>query len=265
MKLTIIGAGNMGGAVARGLVGSGFLAEHRVTVVDHNAGVRDAFAELGVDAFADLGHHDAVCACRDADVVMLAVKPWYVAGVVAELLPVLNDRPNVVLASVAAGVTVSDFQEMGVRNPVVRVMPNTAVSVRESMTFVVGDSQVSELQVGLVCDIFALLGEVRLLKAEAELEAAMHLASCGIAYALRYVRAAVQGGVELGMSEPLARQAVAQTLIGAATLLLKSGNHPEVEIDRVTTPGGITIKGLNAMEAAGFSSAVVAGLVGNRL
>lgn len=89
----------------------------------------------------------------------------------------------------------------------------------------------------------------------------MQLASCGIAYALRYVRAATQGGIELGMREDVARKAIAQTLIGAAELLLQNNTHPEIEIDRVTTPGGITIKGLNAMEAAGFSNSVIAGLL----
>ena len=97
-----------------------------------------------------------------------------------------------------------------------------------------------------------------------EMTAGMAVASCGMAYAMRYIRAAAQGGVELGLRPSTATAAVAQTLRGAAALLESRGSHPEEEIDRVTTPGGVTIKGLNAMEAAGFSAAVVAGIKASR-
>lgn len=90
--------------------------------------------------------------------------------------------------------------------------------------------------------------------------AATSLCSCGIAFAMRYVRAATEGGVELGIYPDKAKQYVLQTLRGAVELLESTGNNPEAEIDKVTTPGGITIKGLNAMEAHGFSNAVIQGL-----
>ncbi|WP_303037550.1 pyrroline-5-carboxylate reductase dimerization domain-containing protein, partial [uncultured Duncaniella sp.] len=90
--------------------------------------------------------------------------------------------------------------------------------------------------------------------------AATSIASCGIAYALRYIRAAMEGSVELGIRAPLAQEMIVQTLIGAASLLQEPGTHPETEIDKVTTPGGLTIRGLNAMEHSGFTSAVINGL-----
>ena len=96
---------------------------------------------------------------------------------------------------------------------------------------------------------------------EAHLGSGTALASCGIAYALRYIRAASEGGVQLGFKADDATRIVAQTVKGAVSLLESSGKHPEQLIDQVTTPGGVTIKGLNAMEEAGFSNAVIKGLV----
>jgi pyrroline-5-carboxylate reductase len=126
------------------------------------------------------------------------------------------------------------------------------------MTFVAEDGATEE-QTALVMKIFSLMGEAMLVN-ERVLEVGMVLASCGIAFALRYVRAAAEGGVELGIPAAQATQIVAATLKGAAELLLRNGSHPEQEIDKVTTAGGITIKGLNEMEHAGFTSAVIRGL-----
>ncbi len=95
---------------------------------------------------------------------------------------------------------------------------------------------------------------------EEMMAAATVLSSCGIAYALRYIRAAMQGGVEIGFSAEMARDITAQTVKGAAELILQGGNHPEIEIDRVTTPGGITIAGINEMEHKGFSSSLIHGI-----
>ena len=108
-------------------------------------------------------------------------------------------------------------------------------------------------------NIFNELGEAMLVE-EKLIPAGTSLASCGIAYALRYIRAAMEGGVELGFRADDAKRIVMQTLRGAVDILDAGGQHPEVEIDRVTTPGGLTIKGLNAMEAAGFTNSVIEGL-----
>ena len=138
-----------------------------------------------------------------------------------------------------------------------RVVPNTAIAIGESMTVVSGCG-VSEQQTGEVCSLFDRLGETLLVE-ERLLDAAMALGSCGTAYALRYVRAAMEAGIELGLYPEQAEKIVAQTVKGAAEILLRGGAHPEAEIDKVTTPGGYTIKGLNRMEECGFSNAVIEG------
>lgn len=201
-------------------------------------------------------------AARGADLVVLAVKPWKMETVAHELMPVLDYRKQMV-ASVAGGVTLADLaglyrREDGALLPLFYVMPNTAVAVRQSMTFVAA-SGATEQQTEAVVSLFRLLGEVLLVE-EHLMDGGMALASCGIAFAMRYIRAAMEGGVELGFYPAEAQQIVMQTLKGAVELLRNTGRHPEAEIDRVTTPGGITIRGLNEMEHAGFTDSVIRGL-----
>lgn len=200
-------------------------------------------------------------AVRGADLVLLAVKPWKMEEVARELKPVLDYRTQMV-ASVAGGVGLADlstlYRHKNMLPPLFYVMPNTAVAVRQSMTFVAAQGA-SEEQTAAVVNLFRLLGEAMLVE-ERLMDGGMALASCGIAFAMRYIRAAMEGGVELGFYPNEAKQIVMQTLRGAVELLQSTGNHPEAEIDRVTTPGGITIRGLNEMEHAGFTDSVIRGL-----
>lgn len=213
--------------------------------------------------FADKGVRTTTSnreAVRDADLVVYAVKPWILPEVVAGTAPLI-DTARQEVAAIVATVSTADlrklFEDAGRR--IVRgsiVMPNTAMDVRRSLTFLVeAGTQPSELAPAF----FALSGTVMPI-AEKTLPAAMALASCGIAFAMRYVRAAMEGGVELGVRGSEAMKMVMAAMGGACALLSREGAHPEPEIDKVTTPGGITIRGLNAMEEAGFTAAVIAGL-----
>jgi pyrroline-5-carboxylate reductase len=138
------------------------------------------------------------------------------------------------------------------------MIPNTAIDVMESFSCVSSFNASGE-QEDLILSIFNEMGKAMLVP-ESQLNAFMSLSSCGIAYAFRYIRAATQGGVEMGIYPNIAKDVVLQTLKGAVALLEANGTNPEVEIDKVTTPGGITIKGLNEMENAGFSASIVKGL-----
>lgn len=252
MKITVIGAGNMGGAIIRGLVASKRIAAEDITAVAVSAKTLDAMRALGVQATAD-----TVQAVADADVVLLAVKPWLVESVAAQTAPAV--RADALIGSVAAGVGFEALAAyFGADKALFRIMPNTAVTVGEGMTFVTARNATPE-QTRTIVSLFEPLGMVMEVP-EKLFDGGMALASCGIAYALRYVRAAMEGGIELGIPPLMAQTIVAQTIKGAAEILLRTGNHPEAEIDKVTTPGGITIKGLNAMEANGFTHAVIEGL-----
>lgn len=251
MKITVIGAGNMGGAIIRGLVASKRIAAEDITAVAVSAKTLDAMRALGVQATAD-----TVQAVADADVVLLAVKPWLVESVAAQAAPAV--RADALIGSVAAGIGFEMLASHFGDKPLFRMMPNTAVTVGEGMTFVTARNATPE-QARTIVSLFEPLGMVMEVP-EKQFDGCMALASCGIAYALRYVRAAMEGGIELGIPPLMAQTIVAQTIKGAAEILLRTGNHPEAEIDKVTTPGGVTIKGLNAMEANGFTHAVIEGL-----
>lgn len=302
MKIAIIGAGNMGGAIARGLaqsslssvaapVSSPVPASSSASSTVASSASAASFASSAADSYcpADgpVAFYEIVVAnpsqqklealqteypsvqitqsnveaVRGADLVLLAVKPWKMEEVACELKPVLDYRTQMV-ASVAGGVGLADLSALFRHNdmlpPLFYVMPNTAVAVRQSMTFVAAQGA-SEEQTAAVVDLFRLLGEAMLVE-ERLMDGGMALASCGIAFAMRYIRAAMEGGVELGFYPNEAKQIVMQTLSGAVELLRSTGSHPEAEIDRVTTPGGITIRGLNEMEHAGFTDSVIRGL-----
>ncbi|MDE6536618.1 MAG: NAD(P)-binding domain-containing protein [Muribaculaceae bacterium] len=255
MKISIIGAGAMGGAIALGLVESG-MNPVDITISNPHENKLVSFREKGLRITKD--NKEAV---KGADVVFIAVKPWILPGVVAEIKDTLHYNYQAI-SVVAAGVSGEDlrgwFDYNGYCPTISLSMPNTAVRLRESMTFIVpvtGNDRNPDIE------LYRRLGEVKVIE-ERLLPAATSLASCGIAYALRYIRAATEGGVQLGFRASEAQDIVAQTVKGAA-LLLADGEHAEAEIDKVTTPGGLTIRGLNAMESAGFTNAVIKGLIPN--
>lgn len=262
MKITIIGAGNMGGAIARGLAKSGTFAEDAITCTARSAGTLEKLRSTnpGFNLLTD-----NVAAVNGADMVVLAVKPWLMQGVIEEIKFSL-DLQKQIIVSVAAGISCGQLEEwltagvpqLGIAPVIFRVIPNTAVEVLESMTFIAAIREgMSQLQ--LIEQIFSKLGPTMVV-AESQIAACTALASCGIAFAMRYIHASAQGGVEIGVKASDAQKIVEHTLIGAAKLLLEKGTHPASEIDKVTTPGGITIRGLNEMEHAGFTSSVIRGL-----
>ena len=260
MKLAIIGTGNMGGAIARGLIASAsWQASDLICTAKTDAGLSRIRTTLpGVQATQDNKQ-----AASGADIILLAVKPWLISEVIEEILPVLNLSRQLII-SVAAGISLWELErlmaspESTVPPVLFRAIPNTAVEVLNGVTFICAQNA-TEKQTTLVHDLFAALGYT-VVTDEQHLAAGTSLASCGIAFAMRYIRAAMEGGVELGFRPEEAARIVEHTVHGAASLLLQSGMHPEAAIDKVTTAGGITIKGLNAMERSGFTAAVIDGL-----
>ena len=248
MKISVIGAGNMGGATARGLVKAGAVKPSDVTVSDISPVVLASFSALGYNTTKDSAQ-----AVKGADVVMLVVKPWLVEEVISVIKPEL-DYSSQVIVCIAAGITPQQLSEWlgcdanGVVAQCMLVIPNTAIEILQSMTFIT-PVMASPESVEKVKSLFDSTGTSMVVNYD-HMGAATALASCGIAYAMRY----------MGFYPADAVKIVCQTVQGAAGLLSQPGAHPEVEIDKVTTPGGITIKGLNEMEHAGFTSAVIRGL-----
>ncbi|MBM3441505.1 MAG: pyrroline-5-carboxylate reductase [Bacteroidetes bacterium] len=252
-KLAIIGGGNLGRAIAEGLAASSFtLPGHIFLTRRHVDPLRD-LEDAGI-----LVSNDNRQAVRFADTVLIAVKPYQVRELLHQLKPELDPARHV-LCSVVTGVSIAEMAEiLGASFPMVRAMPNTAIAIGESMTCLCA-SGVSPEQSAYVEALFSHLGRVVAID-ERLMDAATVLGACGIAYALRYIRASIQGGIEIGFDAATASLIAAQTVKGAAELLIRTGRHPEEEIDKVTTPRGCTIAGLNEMEHCGFSSSLIKGI-----
>ena len=252
-SIAIIGCGNLGRSIAEGLMD----AEHQdyhVYATRRNLDAIDHLRARGVVLTSD--NREAVAA---ADVVLLTVKPYNVDKILKEVKDLLQPERHV-LISAASGVTSAMIRsQVGEAMPVYRAMPNTATLVKESITCVSHDNGTAE-QLGLVVHLFSHVGKAIVID-EHLMEAATVLGACGIAYAMRFIRAMTQGGIQIGFSAELASLIASQTVKGAAQLLLEGDSHPESEIDKVTTPKGCTIVGLNEMEHAGFSSSLIKGIV----
>jgi pyrroline-5-carboxylate reductase len=195
---------------------------------------------------------------KASGIIILAVKPFQVKEVIEGFKKDLDSSH--ILVSVVTGILISDMEDIIRKKiPVFRAMPNTAIAIRESMTCL-SASNASDEHIRIINDIFSTLGKVVTIE-EKLMDAATVLGACGTAYAMRYIRANIQGGIEIGFDAQTASLIAAQTVKGAADLLLQKGSHPEYEIDKVTTPKGCTIAGLNEMEHRGFSSSLIKGVV----
>lgn len=240
----------MGGAIARGLAKGSLVKVEDITVSNPSQGKLEALKAEFPDMQVTADNSEAVAG---ADIVVLAVKPW----IVGEVLHKLQLKETQMVISIAAGIKLGDlWQLLGQKgNPLFRVIPNTAISEMQSMTLV-SCSQASQEQIQLVLDVFSEMGLAMLIPEE-KMAAATAMTSCGIAYALKYIQAAMQAGIELGVRPKDGMRMVAQSLKGAAELILANDTHPSVEIDKVCTPGGLTIKGINQLEHDGFTSALI--------
>lgn len=251
-RIAIIGGGNLGTAIAEGLISSRFCKPADITITKRNTATLQSLAKKGVVVTPD-----NAAAVRSSGLVILAVKPFQVADVLGNLRSAFTQQH--MLASVVTGVLTGELLDILKKKiPVCRAMPNTAIAIRESMTCLSFSNAVPE-QVDYVKRLFETVGKVAVID-EKLMDAATVLGACGTAYAMRYIRANIQGGIEIGFDAVTANLIAAQTVKGAAELLLQKGTHPEQEIDKVTTPKGCTIAGLNEMEHQGFSSSLIKGI-----
>jgi pyrroline-5-carboxylate reductase len=252
-KVAILGGGNLGSSIARGLIEAKVLNPSDLTVTRRRVHLLDNLKDKGVHITDQ--NQDAV---KSADLVILAVKPHQVIGLAEEIKSLLSPKKHTIV-SVITGVSSVQLEEMLPGIAIFRAMPNTAIALSESMTCISSTGSYPEIE-PKIKEFFDCLGVTIILNEEL-MGAATVIGACGIAFALRFMRAMSQGGIEIGFSAEISQLITAQTIKGATQLILESSNHPEQEIDRVTTPMGVTISGLNEMEHQGFSSAVIKGLL----
>jgi len=252
-NICLIGVGNIGSAIASGLAAAENFSTSRIILTRRRIHLLDHMKKQGFQI-----ESDNIRAVEKSEIVIVAVEPQQVVAVLQEIGPSLNPDKHI-LISIVTGISTVEIRELiGKELPIIRAMPNTAIAVRESMTCLASEhAENGAMEVAET--IFSSVGKTLVIKEE-HMIAATALGACGVAFFLRAIRAASQGGIEIGFHAHEALAIAAQTARGAATLILVGKNHPEHEIDRVTTPRGCTIAGLNHMEHEGFSSAMIKGI-----
>ncbi len=253
-KLSIIGCGNIGLSMLQGFLKEETIAAKNITVTRRNINELSNFKQLGVKITTD-----NIRAIKESNLIIIAVKPYNIVSVLEEIKDHLNPKIHI-LISITAGVAISKIQDVvGISIPIFRAMPNISASVGKSLSCICHkDAGIEDVE--SVKLLFDSIGTSMVIDEEL-MQSATILGACGVAYVLRFIRAMIQGGIQIGFDAKTASEIVNQTVKGAAELLIERKEHPEYEIDKVTTPKGCTIVGLNEMEHNGFSSSLIKGIV----
>lgn len=252
-NIAILGSGNIGISLAKGLVKASYAQPGQISLTRRNVSSLLPLEEQGFVVSSD---NAAVVAA--SEIVVLAVLPQQLNQLLEQIRPMVDIEKHLFI-SVASGVSCADIRnKLGDEVQVIRAMPNTAIAIGQSMTCIATDNA-SSAYIEEVTTMFETVGSVVKIN-EDLMTSATALCACGIAFFLRAIRAASQGGVEIGFHADEALKMAVQTAKGAADLLLQMQSHPEQEIDKVTSPKGCTIAGLNEMEHNGFSSSLIKGI-----
>ena len=252
-KIAIIGCGNLGLSILNGLLAQGVSASN-IVVTKRNTQSLEHLQNSGVRVSSN--NEDAI---QQSEIIIVALKPYTILEVLKDVQHALNPDSHVIV-SLATGISIDQLQSaINSPTPIFRAMPNTGADVGMSMTCICTNSEDSEKH-QLIMECFAGIGETIQID-ESLMDSATVLGACGIAFVLRFMRAMIQGGIQIGFDSKTASNIVYHTVQGAAQLLIQNGQHPEYEIDKVTTPKGCTIAGLNEMEHNGMSSALIKGIV----
>lgn len=251
-KIAIIGCGNLGLSILNGLLAKNEFPPSNITVTKRNTRSLDHLKNTGIHIT-----NDNVEAVQNAEIIIFALKPYNILDCISELSVYFDSKKHSIV-SLATGISLLDIEtKFENKLPIYRAMPNTAAGVSEAITCLCSNQKTSN---EIILNIFNSIGQTIEID-EILMESATVLGACGIAYVLRFIRAMIQGGIQIGFDAKTASTIVNQTVIGAAALLSANKEHPEFEIDKVTTPKGCTIVGLNEMEHNGFSSALIKGIV----
>lgn len=252
MTIGIVGCGNLGFSLLNGIR----LKDENVKIIASKRSVKEFEYLQSPKTLFTVSNPELI---KQSDIIIIALKPYNVLTFLKENKQYFDSEKHTIV-SVASGITLSEMgEELGGKFDVFRAMPNTAASVNESITAISLKNDYLNRE-KVIIDLFDSLGETIVID-ETLMESATILGACGIAYVLRFMRAMIQGGIEVGFDAKTATKIVSQTVKGAAQLIITNGTHPEEEIDKVTTPKGCTIVGLNEMEHSGFSSALIKGIV----
>lgn len=244
MKIGFIGCGNMGSALARAICR---ISDTKVYISDHNREKAENFAK---ETGAQISNNESIAS--DCDFVFLAVKPAQFSTVVPPLRPLFSKNPDSVIVTMAAGLTLDRVGGyIGKSHKIIRIMPNTPVAVGRGMITWCKNELVNEADAENFKKIMASAGRLDAID-EPLIDAASALSGCGPAFVYMFAEALADGAVQCGLPREKANIYAAETLKGAAEMLLKSGKHPGLLKDEVCSPGGSTIEGVHALEEVAF-------------
>lgn len=253
-KVAIIGCGNIGLSIIQGLLKEKTIPAKNITATRRNISELSSVRKSGIRITTD-----NISAINESGLIVIAVKPYDIVSILEEVKDHLKPEKHI-LISITAGIPISQICDItGNKVPVFRAMPNISSSVGKSVTCICHNSANAD-EIEAVKNLFDNVGTTMTID-EDLMQSATILGACGIAYVLRFIRAMIQGGIQIGFDAATASAIVNQTVKGAAELLIERHQHPEFEIDKVTTPKGCTIVGLNEMEHNGFSSSLIKGIV----
>jgi pyrroline-5-carboxylate reductase len=253
-KITIIGSGNLGLSIAEGLTSKSAIDKKNLLLTEKNADRIKILLNKNFNI-----SEDNISSVNNSDIIIIAVKPKNAEEVLKEISDNIKPEKHILISCVAGLNSQQILRIINPNTPLFRIMPNTAIAVGESMTCI-SEFNTTEVQKKEIENIFSKLGKVIFINEEL-MSAATVLAGCGVAFAMRFIRAVTEAGVEMGVDAYNSQLIASQILKGGAELILSNDTHPEKEIDKVTTPGGITITALNEMEHYGFSAAIIKGLI----
>ena len=253
-SVAIIGCGNIGLSILQGILKEKTIPSKNIYVTRRNIQALSYLEAEGIKVTSD-----NIRATKESKRIIIAVKPYNFVNILEEIKGYLDPKMHI-LISITAGVTISQIEDvLQIKIPVFRVMPNISASVGKSVSCICHNGAETN-ETDSVKQIFDIIGTTMTIEEEL-MESATILGACGVAYVLRFIRAMIQGGIQIGFDAKTASTIVNQTVKGAAELLIERHQHPEFEIDKVTTPKGCTIVGLNEMEHNGFSSSLIKGIV----
>ena len=252
MKIAIIGTGNLGKSIAKGLITNNAITTLYLTKRNtENISEFDGYKNVTITT-------NNLQAVQNSDILIFAVQPSHLEGVFEAIKPLITDKH--VLISTVTGFSIAKIEAiLGAEQFIIRAMPNTAIAVGKSMTCMCSNT-LGAKRIKIAEAIFNRLGHSMIIP-ESQMQAATVVCASGIAFWMRLIRATTQAAIQLGFDAKEAQELAMYTSEGAANLLIANGNHPEEEIDRVTTPKGCTIEGLNEMEHKGLSSSLIHGMV----
>lgn len=253
MRVAVLGGGNIGLAIVNGLVNKNLFRPENIFITRKQTQFLKEYEKKGFHVTSD-----NIKAVANSELIIIAVQPRQLNDLLSQIAPHLDEKKHK-LISIVSGASIKAIKEIaGEKISVVRAMPNTAIAIGESMTCIAAENK-NDKSLIAAKKIFDSVGKTLVID-ESLMIPATALCACGIAFFLRAIRAASQGGIEIGFHSEEALLMAAQTARGAASLLADKNNHPESEVDKVTTPRGCTIIGLNQMEHNGFSSALIKGI-----